>query len=116
MGPGPAVRTVRAFDPRCMLPVVDDWPTRQTLRWVLAGTGIGAVLGLILRRRQTREVEGWASELGTLLGSRWTESEARDTAMLDHAQALRRLPIVVAVCTVISTIAVVTSAVLLASS
>jgi len=36
--------------------------------------------------------------------------------MLEHTQALRRLTIVVAVCTVISTIAVVASAVLVASS
>jgi len=58
-----------ASDPRCILLVVTDWPTKQILRWILAGTGIGTALGLILRTRQTREVEGWASELGTLVGS-----------------------------------------------
>jgi hypothetical protein len=91
-----------------------DWPTKQTPRWMLAGSVTGIVLDVFLRTRQTRQVTEWASDLGGMVGTRWKDSDAREAAMLEHTLVLQRLTIVVAICAVISMFAVIASAVLVA--
>ena len=68
---------------------------------------MGIILGLILSQRQTNAAERIGSELGTLVGARWKEGDDREAAMLAHTQTLRRLTVIVVICTVISTAFVV---------
>jgi hypothetical protein len=100
--------------PRCS-EIVDDWPDKSTLRWTMVAVMIGAFLGLILRRRDLdaigRDIEKVGADLGQIIGNRWRDSDARDKAMLDYTNSLRRLTWVMALMTVISTAFVIYSAV-----
>lgn len=87
-----------------------SWPTRRTPAFALVGSLIGIVLGLIVSQRQTKAAERIGSELGTVVGTRWKEGDQRDSAMLAHARVLRRLTVIVVICTVISTAFVVYAA------
>jgi ABC-type lipoprotein release transport system permease subunit len=80
-----------------------SWPTRRTPAFALTGSLVGIILGLILSQRQTKAAERIGSELGTLVGTRWNEGDQRESAMLAHTRALRRLIVIVVICTVVST-------------
>lgn len=87
-----------------------SWPTRRTPAFALIGSLVGIIVGLILSQRDTNAAERIGSELGTLVGTRWKEAGDRESTMLAHTQALRRLTVVVVICTIVSTAFVVYSA------
>jgi hypothetical protein len=87
-----------------------SWPTRRTPAFALVGSLVGVIVGLIVSQRQTKAAERIGSELGTVVGSRWKESDQRESAMLAHTRALRRLTVIVVISTVVSTAFVVYAA------
>lgn len=84
-----------------------SWPTRRTPAFALIGSLVGIVLGTIISQRQTKTAERIGSELGTVVGTRWKEGDQRGTAMLVHTSVVRRLTVIVVVCTIVSTVFVV---------
>jgi hypothetical protein len=86
------------------------WPTRRTPVFALIRSLVGIVLGLILSQRETDAAGRTGSELGTLVGTRWKEARDREAAMLAHTKALRRLTVIVVICTSVSTAFVVYTA------
>ena len=68
------------------------------------------VVGLIASNRQTKTAERIGSELGMVVSTRWKEGDERESAMLAHTEALRRLTMIVVLCTIVSTAFVVYAA------
>lgn len=63
-----------------------------------------------MSQRQTKAAGRVGSELGTVVGTRWKEGDQRESAVLAHTRALRRLTVIVVICTVVSTAVVVYAA------